>query len=108
MKKRNLINEHALDHEPVPLRFGDEDDHKYEIWLEIFFSYSQNIDSPESFILPFFLRKVSTVILSEGSYALFRSQNDKGRTIRKVMGGRGIFEPQEFFFRYQTPCMNFF
>ena len=21
----------------------------------------------------------------------------KGRTIRKVMGGRGIFEPQEFF-----------
>ena len=22
----------------------------------------------------------------------------KGRTIRKVMGGRGIFEPQEFFF----------
>ena len=34
----------------------------------------------------------------------------KGWTIRKVMGGgvRGIFEPQEFFFRYQIPCMNFF
>ena len=33
--------------------------------------------------------------------------------IRKVIrggGGRGIFEPQEFFsfFRYQIPCMNFF
>ena len=34
----------------------------------------------------------------------------KGRIIRKVMGwGRGaIFESQEFFFRYQVPCMNFF
>ena len=31
-----------------------------------------------------------------------------GRTIRKVMGGRGIFEPQDFFFCYQIPCMNFF
>ena len=32
----------------------------------------------------------------------------KGRTIRKVMvgGGRGIFESQEFFFRYQILCMN--
>ena len=35
--------------------------------------------------------------------------------IRTVMGGRGggvgeweIFEPQECFFRYQIPCMNFF
>ena len=26
-----------------------------------------------------------------------RSRITKGRTIRKVMGGRGIFEPQEFF-----------
>ena len=24
-------------------------------------------------------------------------ENNKGRTIRKVMGGGGIFEPQEFF-----------
>ena len=24
------------------------------------------------------------------------------------MGGKGIFEPREFFFRYQIPCMNFF
>ena len=35
----------------------------------------------------------------------------KGRTIRKVMGGgggRGIFEPHEFFCRYQIPCMNLF
>ena len=35
----------------------------------------------------------------------------KGRTIRKVMGGgggRGIFQPQEFFCCCQIPCMNFF
>ena len=31
-----------------------------------FFAYSQNIDFPESFILPYFTRKVSTVIFSEG------------------------------------------
>ena len=45
-----------------------------------FFAYSQNIDSPESFILPFFTRKVSTVTFSEG-YALFRSQNDETSNI---------------------------
>ena len=39
-------------------RFEDEDDHEYEI-----FASSQNIDFPESFILPFFFRKVSTVDL---------------------------------------------
>ena len=34
----------------------------------------------------------------------------KGQSIRKVMGGGGwgIFEPREFFFRYQIPCMIFF
>ena len=42
-----------------------------------FFASSQNIDFPESFILPFFTRKVSIVIFSEGSHALSRSQNDK-------------------------------
>jgi len=42
-----------------------------------FFAYSPNIDFPESFILPFFTRKVSIVILSEGGYALSRPQNDK-------------------------------
>ena len=35
-----------------------------------FFAYSQNIDSPESFILPFFTRKVSTVTFSEGGCTL--------------------------------------
>ena len=30
--------------------------------------------------------------------ASLRRRRSKGRTIRKVMGGRGIFEPQEFFF----------
>ena len=42
-----------------------------------FFAYFQNIDSPEFFILPFFTRKVSIVIFSEGGYALSRSQNVK-------------------------------
>ena len=35
------------------------------------------IDSLESFILPFYTRKVSTVNFSEGGYTLSRSQNDK-------------------------------
>ena len=40
------------------------------------FASSQNIiDFPESFILPFFTRKVSTVTFSEGGYTLSRSQN---------------------------------
>ena len=39
-----------------------------------FLAYSQNIDSPESVILPFFTRKVSTVTFSEGGYVLSRSQ----------------------------------
>ena len=58
-------------------RFEDEDDYVYEIWLKVFSHILKNIDSPESFILPFFTRKVSTVILSEWGYALSRSQNDK-------------------------------
>ena len=62
------------------LSFEDEDDYEYEIWLS-FFAYSQIIDFPESFILPFFIRKVSTVIFSEGGYALSRSQNDKPSNI---------------------------
>ena len=41
----------------------------------------QNIDSPESLILPFFTRKVSTVTFSEGGYALSWSQNDKTTNI---------------------------
>ena len=39
-------------------RFKDEDDYEYKS--------SKNKDSPESFILPFFNRKVSTVTFSEG------------------------------------------
>ena len=46
-----------------------------------FFAYSQNTDSPESFILPFFTRKVSTVTFSEGGCTLSRSQNDKPSNI---------------------------
>ena len=40
-----------------------------------FFAYSQiNIEFPESFSLPYFTRKVSTVIFSEGGCALSQSQ----------------------------------
>ena len=42
-----------------------------------FFACSQNIDFPESFILPLFARKVSIVIFRERGYALSPSQNDK-------------------------------
>ena len=46
-----------------------------------FFAYSQNVDSPESFILLFFTGKVSTVTFSEGVYTLSRSKNDKTTNI---------------------------
>ena len=36
--------------------------------LSFFFAYSQNIDFPESFILPFFTWKVNTVVFSEEGY----------------------------------------
>ena len=39
------------------------------------------IFNPESFILPFFTRKVNTVTVSEGGYTLSRSQNDKTSNI---------------------------
>ena len=55
-------------------RFKDKDDYEYEIWL---FTYSQNIDSPESFILPVFSIKVNTATLNEGGYTLSWSQKDK-------------------------------
>ena len=45
------------------------------------FAYSENIGSPESFILLFFTRKVSTVTLSVGDYTLSRSQNYKTSNI---------------------------
>ena len=37
-------------------------------------------------------------------------ENDKGRTIGKVMGGggEGNFKAAGIFFRYQIPCMSFF
>ena len=46
-----------------------------------FFAYSANMDSPESFILPFFTGKLSTVTFSGGGYTLSRSQIDKTSNI---------------------------
>ena len=51
---------------------------------ENFFAYSQNIDFPESFSLPYFTRKVNSVILREGGYEPSRSQNDKTSNIKFV------------------------
>ena len=73
-------------HLNTPLRFEDEDEDDYE-WRDLtsrFFEFSQNIDSPESFMLPFFTRKVSTVLtvfFTQGGYALSRSQNNKTSNI---------------------------
>ena len=42
---------------------------------------------------------------------LIQPAKDKGRTIRKVMGGgggEGNFRATGILFRYQIPCMNFF
>ena len=46
-----------------------------------FFAYSENMDSPESFILPFFTGNLSTVTFSGGGYTLSRSQIDKTSNI---------------------------
>ena len=70
---------------------SDEDDYEYEIWLKVFFAYSLNIDSPGSFILPYLTRKVSSVIFSEGGYALSRSQNDKTSTIWYLVSATSTF-----------------
>ena len=40
-----------------------EDDYEDEIWLEVLFAYSEKIDTPESFILPFFTRKKKLFLL---------------------------------------------
>ena len=63
-------------------RFVDEDDYEHErvpctrFDLKVF-RLSSKCNFPESFILPFFTRKNSIAIFSEGAYALSRSQNDK-------------------------------
>ena len=56
-----------------------------------FFAYSENIDSPESFILPFFTRKARTVTFSEGGYTLSRSQNDKTSNIWQLVPATSTF-----------------
>ena len=34
--------------------------------------------------------------------------NIRDGPLEKLWGGGGIFEPEEFLFRHQIPCMNFF
>ena len=62
------------------IRFEVEDDYEYQIWPKVF-SRLLKIFSPDSFTLPFFTRKVSTVTFSEGGYTLSRSQKDKTSNI---------------------------
>ena len=62
-------------------RFKDKNDYKVRDLTSSSFSYSQNTDFQESFILPFFTRKVSTVTFSEGGYTLSQLQNDKPSNI---------------------------
>ena len=63
-------------------RFKDKNDYEYEIWLQVLSHILKIIiDFQESFILPFFTRKVSTVTFSEGGYTLSRLQNDKPSNI---------------------------
>ena len=48
------------------LRFGDENDYEYEIWFKVFSRTVKKIYAPEVFIVPFFTREVSNVIVIEG------------------------------------------
>ena len=55
-------------------------------------------------------RKISRQKLTHAYYA-FVSYVSLGKDHQKSYRGRGdwgIFEPQEFFLRYQLPCMNLF
>ena len=51
------------------------------IFTSSFIAYCQNIDSPESFILPFFTGRVNTLTFSEAGYTLSWSQNDQTTNI---------------------------
>ena len=45
----------------------------------------------------------------KSSFISLKVCTNKGRTIRKLMGGgEGNFRAAGIFFRYQIPCMNFF
>ena len=56
-------------------KFKDKDDYEYKIWLKVFLHILKINTPPESFILPFFTRSISTVTFSEGL------QNDKTSNI---------------------------
>ena len=57
------------------LRFEDEDHYEYKI-LPGFFACCRKIFNPESFIVPFFSRKISAVIFNWEGLALSHLQND--------------------------------
>ena len=76
MKIKWLIFRVVLEERERRETFRFNDDNEYEILTLSFFAYSKNIDSPESFILPFFTRKVSTVIFRERGYTLSQSQDE--------------------------------
>ena len=47
-------------------RFAKENDYEYEISFKVFLACCQKIDIPKFFIVLFFTKKVSTVIVIEG------------------------------------------
>ena len=51
-------------------RFEDENDYEYEIWFKVFLRNVKKIDTRQFFIVLFFIRKVSTVIVIEGDWDL--------------------------------------
>ena len=57
-------------------RLEDEDDCEYETQLNVFLRTVEKHATPESFIVPFFTRKISGVTFIGEGLALSRWQND--------------------------------
>ena len=61
--------------------FEDENDYEYEIWFQVFSRIINKQTPRNSSLYFFFTRKVSTVIVIEGGWALSRLQNAKTSNI---------------------------
>ena len=67
------------------------------------------VNRSRKYLRTFLCHRISFCLFSSSPF-LAKKDMYKGGTIRKVIegGGRGILEPQEFFFLYQITGMNFF
>ena len=61
----------------VETLFEDENDYEYGIWIKVFCVLSNKKKIPESVIVLFCARKVSTAIIIEGGWDLSRLKNAK-------------------------------